>query len=111
MDDERLRSGDRLWLLTGLMREPGTRDMAYGWMLEHYGQLVEGAGIFVSSALPRFPSGFCSRDAADAVETAIRPQVLKYGRGALELDRSVEQIRSCGLLRAQREADIAALFP
>jgi hypothetical protein len=85
--------------------------MAYGWMLEHYGQLVEGAGIFVSSALPRFPSGFCSRDAADAVETAIRPQVLKYGRGALELDRSVEQIRSCGLLRAQREADIAALFP
>ncbi len=111
IDDERLRSGDRLWLLTGLMREPGTRDMAYGWMLEHYGQLVEGAGIFVSSALPRFPSGFCSRDAADAVETAIRPQVLKYGRGALELDRSVEQIRSCGLLRARREADIAALFP
>jgi len=47
---------------------------------------------------------------ADAVEAALRPLVRKHGRGALALDRSVEKIRSCGMLREFRRAQLAVLF-
>lgn len=110
LDDERLRSGDLLTLLAASSDEPETRQIAFDWMVANYERLVSGSGIFVASTLPSLPSGFCSVEAADRVEAALRPMVLKHERGALELDRSVEQVRSCGLLRAHRQADLEKLF-
>jgi aminopeptidase N len=110
LDDERLRSGDLLTLLAASSDEPETRQIAFDWMVANYERLVSGSGIFVASTLPSLPSGFCSVEAADRVEAALRPMVLKHERGELELDRSVEQVRSCGLLRAHRQADLEKLF-
>ena len=36
--------------------------------------------------------------------------MLKHGRGVLERDRAVEQVRSCGLLRAYRGKELETLF-
>jgi hypothetical protein len=110
MGDERLRFMDRLSVLSSLSGEPDTRQMAFDWMVANYEELVSGAGIFAASTLPKLASGFCSVEAADAVEAALRPLVLKHGRGALELDRTVEQVRSCGLLRAHRGKELETLF-
>ena len=110
MGDERLRSMDRLTLIASLSGQPDTRQMAFDWLVAHYEELVTGAGIFAGSSLPSLPSGFCSVEAADAVEAALRPLVLKHGRGALELDRTVEQVRSCGLLLAHWGKELETLF-
>jgi len=110
MGDERLRFMDRLSLLSSLSGDPETRQIAFDWLVAHYEELVSGAGIFAASTLPTLASGFCSVEAADAVEAALRPLVLKHGRGALELDRTVEQVRSCGLLRAHRGKELETLF-
>jgi hypothetical protein len=110
MGDERLRSMGRLTLIASLSGQPDTRQMAFDWLVAHYEELVTGAGIFAGSSLPSLPSGFCSVEAADAVEAALRPLVLKHGRGALELDRTVEQVRSCGLLLAHWGKELETLF-
>lgn len=38
----------------------------------------------------------------------MRPFIDKYKRGALALDRTVEQVKSCGMLDAQTHAKLAA---
>jgi hypothetical protein len=110
MDDNRLRSLERTNLLQLLALEPETRDMAYDWTVSHYADLVKNNGIFVASRLPSTPGRYCSAEKAKAVEAALRPEVVRYQRGALGLDRTVEQIHSCGVLQAKRGAEIAAMF-
>nr|WP_047167452.1 M1 family metallopeptidase [Sphingomonas sp. Y57] len=110
LGDKRLRSGDRTALIQYMALEPSTRDMAYQWMIGHYGELVKNAGIFAASQLPSVPVRYCSADMAAAVEAALRPEIVRYQRGALALDRTVEQINSCGVLEAKRGSEIAAMF-
>ncbi|QTH22081.1 ERAP1-like C-terminal domain-containing protein [Rhizorhabdus wittichii] len=110
LGDKRLRSGDRTALIQYLALEPATRDMAYQWMIGHYAELVKNAGIFVASQLPSVPVRYCSAEKAAAVEAALRPEIVRYQRGALALDRTVEQINSCGVLEAKRGGEIAAMF-
>jgi hypothetical protein len=84
--------------------------MAYQWMIGHYAELVKNAGIFVASQLPSVPVRYCSAEKAAAVEAALRPEIVRYQRGALALDRTVEQINSCGVLEAKRGGEITAMF-
>ena len=108
--DARLRPGDRLMLMGALANEPETLQMTVDWVVANYDLLVKDAGIFAASSLPGLASELCSADAADAVESAFRPLVRKHGRGELALDRGVEEVRSCGLLREHRQAELAQLF-
>jgi len=110
MGDKRLRSGDRTTLIQLLALEPETREMAYQWMVGNYAELVKNSGIFVASQLPAVPVRYCSAEKAAAVEAALRPEIARYRRGALSLDRTVEQINSCGVLEARRGAEIQAMF-
>jgi len=110
VDDKRIRPSDRLTLLMLLAVEPATRDMAYDWAVAHYDMLVGSGGIFGATRLPSLPLRYCSVEKAAAVEAAMRPQVVRYKRGELALDRTVEQIRSCGILEAKRGAEIMAAF-
>jgi len=108
--DKRLRPSDRLSLLRGLMGEPATRDAGYAWFLQHYDDFVKDNGIFVASSLPAYANSFCSVEKAAEIETALRPKVAQYKRGGLSLDRTVEQVRDCGILQRARGADMQALF-
>lgn len=110
LNDRNVRASDRVNLLVSLAQQPSTRDMAYDWMVAHYDELASGNGIFSVSRLPTLPARYCSVDKAAAVEKAIRPFVVKLQRGALGLDRTVEQIHSCGVLEAKRGAEIGAMF-
>ena len=110
IDDKRLRTGDRIGLIQIMALEPETRDMAYAWSVDHYDQLVKGSGIFTATRLPTVPGRYCSTEKARAVEAAYRPKVTQYNRGALALDRTVEQINACGVLAAKRGAEILAAF-
>jgi aminopeptidase N len=108
--DKRLRPDDRLSLLRGLVSELATRDTGFTWFLRHYDDFVKDNGIFVASSLPGFGGGFCSAEKATAIEAALRPKVEQYKRGGLSLDRTVEQVRDCGILQKERGAEMTALF-
>ena len=65
-------------------------------------------GIFVASGLPNFGVRYCSVEKARAVEAAMRPMVDRYKQGALALDRVVEQVNACGVLKQARGAELSA---
>ncbi len=110
LGDKRVRVGDKANLLTILALEPATRDMAYGWVVANYDELAKSNGIFSGSRLPSIPGRYCSVEQAKAVEAALRPKVEQHKRGVLGLDRTVEQINSCGVLKAKRGAEIMGMF-
>ncbi|ATE67248.1 peptidase M1 [Rhizorhabdus dicambivorans] len=110
LDDKRVRASDRVNLLVSLAQQPETRDMAYDYAVANYDRLASGNGIFSVSRLPGLPGRYCSVEKAAAIEAALRPYILKQQRGALSLDRTVEQVHSCGILQAKRGAEISAMF-
>ncbi len=103
--DKRLRTSERLNLLRAVIASSGTRDMGYYWMNAHLGELVGGAGgIFFTSKLPQMLNGFCSTARADQIATDLRPRLA--GKTAeLELERTIERVRSCGVLQTARKAE------
>ena len=109
-DDKRMRTSDKIGLMQVMAIEPETRDMTYEWSIANYDQLVKGSGIFSATRLPSLPGRYCSVERAAAVEAAYRPKVVQYNRGALSLDRTVEQINACGVLQARLGKEISAAF-
>ncbi len=106
--DDRLRKSERLGLVRSVIMAGGTRDMGFDWLKANYDQLSRGGGgIFFSARLPGMVGGFCSVARADEVAAFLRPQ-LQGKTGALDLERTIERIRSCGVLKEARSADISA---
>jgi aminopeptidase N len=107
MDDKRLRPSDRLSMLRGMVLEPATRDMGFDYLVGHYDGFVKDNGIFAASTLPNYGSYYCSVEKASALEAVLRPKVDQHKRGALSLDRGVEQVHDCGVLREKLGGQIA----
>ncbi len=103
--DKRLRASERLGLVRGVISTTGTREMGYDWMKLHLDDLLGGSGgIFFASKLPTMLNGYCSVARADAIAADLRPRLA--GKTAeLELERTVERVRACGLLSAARKAE------
>jgi len=110
LGDEALRPRDRLYLAMGLTAQPGTRTAGFDWIVANYDQLVTGNGIFEASRLPNSMAGACSVEDAERTESALRPMVERYRRGALELARALERIRSCAALKSARADQFATMF-
>ena len=103
--DTRLRLSERLQLVMGVAVSPKTRDTGYDWMRDHTDELLSGgAGIFLAARLPQVFGGFCSVVKADAILKDFAPK-LAGKTGQLELDRTVERVRSCGVLKDARGAE------
>ncbi|BAK64842.1 putative M1 family peptidase [Sphingobium sp. SYK-6] len=107
---EGLRPTDTLRMVRGMASEPATRALAIDWLVANYDSVVTGAGIFAAASLPGITQSGCSAAEADRAEAALRPKVVQYQRGALELDRAIEQIRACAALRTARGREIASMF-
>jgi hypothetical protein len=105
--DPRLRVSERLMLVAGVTVTPKTRDLGYAYMRDHLDMLLSGGGIFFSSRLPQLLGGFCSVDSAAAIARDFGPK-LAGKTGQLELDRTVERVRDCGLLKTARGAEASA---
>jgi len=108
--DEALRPRDVLSLALGLAGQPATRRAAFDWIIAHYEEIVSRNGIFEASKLPTAMQGACSTEEAERTEQAMRPMVDRFRRGTLELDRTLEQIRSCAALKAARADQFRTMF-
>jgi hypothetical protein len=99
--DKRLRQSERLNFVRGVVLTTETRDWGYAWMKAHLDALLSGgAGIFFGARLPQILSNFCSVAMADEFD-GLRAKFAGKS-GALELERTIERVRSCGKLKDAR---------
>ena len=64
--------------------------------------MTKGAGgIFFAARLPQLLSRFCSVARADEFARDLRPRFAGKP-GALELERTIERVRNCGVLHDRR---------
>lgn len=103
--DARLRRSERLGLVTGVVATGPTRALGYAWMKDNFATLVgSGGGIFFAARLPQTLSGACSVEEAAAYTADLGPRFAGKP-GQLELERTVERVRSCGLLKQARATE------
>ncbi|TCM16990.1 aminopeptidase N [Novosphingobium sp. PhB165] len=98
LQDPRLREGERLSFLDGVMARSATRDIGYQWAVTHLDDLVTASGgQFFATRLPQMLGRYCSVDKAAQITRDFGPS-LAGTPGALELARASERVRNCGLL-------------
>lgn len=106
--DPRLRQSERLGMIRGAVASKGTREMGFAWLRANFSELTAGGGgIFFTSRLPGMVGGFCSVAMADEIASFLRPE-FEAKTGALELERTIERVRSCGVLKDARGNEISA---
>ena len=106
--DPRLRSTERLDLISNLAFTAETKDQAGAWFLNHYPELAAGAGGATLSGMTSSLGWQCSADRASQIERVLGPKVRAAGGGVLAFERTVEGIRHCGDLKVAREGELAA---
>ena len=105
--DDRLRRSERVGLVRGVIQTGGTRDLGFEWLGRNFDTLMSsGGGIFFAARLPAMLSGYCSAARADEIATMLRPR-MSGKTGALELERTIERVRSCGVLKDARSAEVS----
>ncbi len=106
--DKRLRISEGLQMVAAVIGTTATRDMGYDWMHAHLDQLLSGgAGIFFASKAPQVLSGFCSVERSEQIQKDFGAKFAGK-TGQIELERSVERVRSCGVLKNARAAEASA---
>lgn len=106
--DPRLRKSERLDVVRTVILTRETRELGFEWLKANFDQLTSGGGgIFSAARLPTVLAGFCSVQRSDEIAALLRPR-LKGKTGALELERTVERVRSCGVLKETRGAELSA---
>ena len=97
--DPRLRPSEQRDMLRGIMASRATRDIGYQWLREKSDELTSGnAGIFFATRLPRLLDRFCSQADADDIAATFRPRFAGKP-GEMELERAIERVRNCAMLR------------
>ena len=110
MTDARLRRSERYGMIGGIVGSRETRDLGFAWIKSNGQELFAGSnGIFMASQLPGIVGGFCSAEKADEIAALLRPR-LAGKTGALALERTIERVRSCGILKDARGAELSAAF-
>ncbi len=107
LNDSRLRPNEQRGLLRGVISTGKTRELGYGWMKSHLDDLFATGGIFFAARLPQMLNGFCSAQRADEFTRDLRPRFAGK-TGAMELERSIERVRSCGVLKEARSKEASA---
>lgn len=105
--DKRLRQTERLGLVMDVAGNKATRQQGYDWIRAHLDDLMKGgAGIFFAQRLPQVFGGMCSVAASEGIAKDFGPR-LAGQTGQLELARTVERVRSCGLLKEARGKEVS----
>ena len=98
--DERLRLSEKRNFLRGIMSIRATRETGYRWLRAHLDELTSGTeGIFFTARLPQLLGGFCTIERAREFERELGPRFAGKA-GELELERAIERVRNCSILRA-----------
>lgn len=99
LKDPRLRSSEKRDLLAGVIWSRATREIGIQWLRENIAQLTSGEeGIFFASRLPQLLEHSCTQAEADDFARTFRPHFLGKP-GELELERAIERIHNCSMLR------------
>jgi hypothetical protein len=106
LDDKRLHPSERTRSVRLLMGDATTRELGYRALLARFDQLAKGSFGGATDLLSA-PAGFCSRDAAARIERDLRPKVAQYKIAPLDLDRTIEQVRDCGVLKQAKGGELA----
>ncbi len=109
-NDKRLRTPDKLALISGLMREPKTRDIAFDWLKANYDAFNAKVGIFSAGRVAGLVGNYCSAEKAGEADSLMRAKVQAGGRSTLAFDRTLEGVRDCGALKTARSAEVTAAF-
>ncbi|MCB2075461.1 MAG: M1 family metallopeptidase [Novosphingobium sp.] len=110
LDDRRLRASEKRGMLGGIMSSRATREIGYAWIRENLDELMSGNnGIFFSARLPRMFNRFCSVARADELAETFRPRMAGTP-SELELERVIERVRNCGVLRDAHGQEISRGF-
>ena len=106
--DKRLRGPERLYAVAGVAGTLETRDMGYAYLTKNLPELMKGGqGIFIARGLPGVISGYCAAEQADDIGERFRP-IFANTPGALELERTIERVRNCAMLKDQRGTELNA---
>lgn len=106
--DGRLRRSEKHNLMRGVMSIPATRETGYRWLKANLDTLLTGdGGIFFTARLPQVLAGFCSAERADELVRDMRPR-FSGNMGELEMERSIERVRTCGVVRDAMAARVTA---
>ena len=105
--DPRVRMTERRALLDDLMSHGATRAAGYRWITENLDGLMTGSsGIFFTSRLPLLFAYECSVERADEIARDLRPRFAGTA-GELELERTIERVRTCGELDKRLGAQLS----
>jgi hypothetical protein len=104
--DDRLRPSENRGLMASVIQTGSTRDFGYKWLHDHLDQVIQGGGIFYAAKLPATLNGFCSAEKADEIARDLRPRFAGK-TGELELERTIERVRNCGMLKDARRAEVS----
>jgi hypothetical protein len=107
--DDRLRRSERLGLIRGVVGTKGSRDLGFAWLGQHFDEMSASAGGIFTARLPGMVNGYCSVAKADELARFLRPRY-QGKTGALEVERTIERVRSCGVLKDARGAELSAAF-
>ena len=88
------------------MADAHTRDAACEYLTSHFEELSKDAGIFSFGRVMSMRVLYCSVERAHEIETTLGARERQYKRGSLELARTVERARSCGLHAKSRGAEL-----
>ncbi len=106
--DTRLRRSEQRNLVRGVMAIRATRETGYSWLKANLNELISGdGGIFYTARLPEILARFCSAERADELVRDMRPRFVGKS-GELEMERSIERVRSCGIVREAQAARVTA---
>ena len=106
--DDRLRRNERQYLVRGVMAIRSTRETGYRWLKTNLDTLTSGdGGIFFTARLPEVLAGFCSAERADELVRDMRPRFAGK-MGELEMERSIERVRTCGIVRDAQAGRVTA---
>lgn len=108
-NDPKIEGKERLKLAGVFLHAPRTRDLAFTYMIAHFGDYSKpgSGGIFSGSTAKTFES-LCSAAQADQVDAKLRPLLAQDS--TLGLDRTLDKIRNCARFRDAKAVEISAAF-
>lgn len=108
--DERLRMGEQRALLEGIMMRGSTRQLGYDWIVRNLDALLaDRRGIFFAARLPQLLVWACSASQAEMMASDLRRHFADTP-GELELERAIERVRNCGVLKDALGTEISEGF-
>ena len=100
--DPRLREQERRGFIAAVIQTGPTQELGYRWLNDNLDGLLAGlGGLLFRRRLPAVLSGFCSAEWADAIARDFGARIAGSG-GELALERAIEQVRTCGMLKDLR---------